>query len=211
VKKKFKEFWFNIKVLSRTYLYILLKHNNPVMQMAASSTLNYKLIIVGDGYVGKTSLLVTYTTNNFPAIYSPTIFENYNKRVRIDTKPVSNHKSKKKQSTRDVNLMLFDTAGQEGWETLRKSSYSNVDVVIVCFSIMSPHSFNNVTDTWWPEIKAQVPNAKIVLVGTKKDLQTDSRELMILARNGLMPVSRKKAEELKKKIGACAYIGKSLT
>jgi len=180
------------------------------MQTAASPTLNYKLIIVGDGYVGKTSLLVTYATNNFPAIYSPTIFENYNKRVRIDAKPVSNHKSKK-QSTRDVDLMLFDTAGQEGWETLRKSSYSNVDVVIVCFSIMSPHSFNNVTDTWWPEIKAQAPNAKIVLVGTKKDLQTNSRELMILARGGLLPVSRKKAEELKNKIGAYAYIGKLLS
>ena len=70
-----------------------------------------------------------------------------------------------------VELALWDTAGQEDYDRLRPLSYPDTDVILMCFSIDSPDSLQNIPEKWVPEVKHFCPNVPIVLVGNKKDLR----------------------------------------
>ena len=119
-----------------------------------------KLVIVGDGAVGKTCILISYTTNAFPSEYIPTVFESYNATTVVDD--------------RRINLGLWDTAGQEEYDRLRPLSYPGTDVFLVCFSVSSAASLDNVEGKWVPEIGAHCPGVPFLLVGTKADLRDDT-------------------------------------
>lgn len=67
-----------------------------------------------------------------------------------------------------VSLGLWDTAGQEDYDRLRPLSYPQTDVFLICFSVASPSSFENVTSKWYPEIKHHCPDAPMILVGERK-------------------------------------------
>lgn len=116
-----------------------------------------KITVVGDGTVGKTCLLISYTTGEFPEEYVPTVFDNY-----AGTHSVEG---------RSYSMMLWDTAGQEEYERLRPLSYPGTHVFIVCFALDNRASFENVTSKWLPELQQHCPKAPVVLVGTKKDVR----------------------------------------
>ena len=69
---------------------------------------------------------------------------------------------------KQVELVLWDTAGQEDYDRLRPLSYPDTDVIVMCFSIDAPDTLENIPEKWTPEIKHFCPTAPIVLVGNKK-------------------------------------------
>jgi small GTP-binding protein len=69
-----------------------------------------------------------------------------------------------------IDLELCDTAGQEDLQKFRSTAYYETDVFIVCFSIVCPKSFDNVSTKWIPEIKECLPNKPILLVGEYKSI-----------------------------------------
>ena len=150
-----------------------------------------KVVVVGDGTVGKTSMLISYTTNSFPEKYVPTIFDNFNSICLYNNQP--------------VNLSAWDTAGQEGYEQLRTLSYPQTDVFLICFSVISQTSFNNVKNKWVPEVKHYAPDAKIILVGTKKDLRNNMDTINKLQEQFLKPIFEEQAIEMVNEIGAFCY------
>lgn len=116
-----------------------------------------KLVVVGDGAVGKTCLLITFATGHFPEEYVPTVFENYCAKMVINEKPVFLH--------------LWDTAGQEDYDRLRPLSYPDSDIVLMCFSTTSKNSYESILEKWNPEVKHYLPSTPVILVGTKVDLR----------------------------------------
>jgi len=150
-----------------------------------------KLVVVGDGAVGKTCLLIAYTSNSFPKEYVPTVFDNYSANVRVADKTVS--------------LSLWDTAGQEDYDRLRPLSYPQTDVFLICFSVISQTSFSNVKTKWWPEVTHHCPTDNI-LVGTKLDLREDPEKLESLKEKGLAPITVEQGEQLAREIKAVKYM-----
>ena len=151
-----------------------------------------KLMVVGDGSVGKTCLLISYTTNSFPGEYVPTVFDNYNANAIVEGNP--------------VNLGLWDTAGSDEYDTLRPLSYPGTDVFLICFSLFSPESFEHVSTKWYPEIWEHAEYTPIILVGTKLDLRSKPEAIQALRDNNQDPITTQQGKELAQKIGAKKYL-----
>jgi Ras-related C3 botulinum toxin substrate 1 len=151
-----------------------------------------KCVVVGDGAVGKTCLLISYTTNAFPGEYIPTVFDNYSANVMVDGKP--------------INLGLWDTAGQEDYDQLRPLSYPQTDVFLICFSVISPASYENVRAKWHPEVQHHCPTTHCLVVGTKTDLRDDAAALQRLKEKNLEPISFQMGQQLAKDINAVKYM-----
>jgi len=150
-----------------------------------------KCVVVGAGAVGKTCLLISYASNTFPEDYVPTVFDTYNATVTWNDEPLS--------------LGLWDTAGQEDYDRIRPLSYPDTNVFLVCFSVVNPNSFDNVTSKWVPELRLHCSEAPIILVGTKIDLRGDTDVLKKLALKDLQPKIMEDGDKLKEEIGAVGY------
>ena len=105
-----------------------------------------------------------------------------------------------------INLGLWDTAGQEDYDRLRPLSYPMTDVFLLCFSIISPSSFQNVTTKWYPEVAHHCPGAPIILVGTKMDMRDDKETNDRLREKGLEVVSYEQGLAKAKQINAAKYV-----
>ena len=150
-----------------------------------------KCVVVGDGAVGKTCLLISYTQNKFPSEYVPTVFDNYAVNVMIGGEPIL--------------LGLYDTAGQEEYDRMRPLSYPEANVFLICFSTVSPSSFENVKAKWLPEVKLHCPKVPILLVGTQMDLRDNQATLDKLAKNKSKPVSQEMGDRLAKELKMVKY------
>ncbi|VDO26442.1 unnamed protein product [Onchocerca flexuosa] len=143
------------------------------------ATIRKKLVIVGDGACGKTCLLIVFSKDQFPDVYVPTVFENYVADIEVDGK--------------QVELALWDTAGQEDYDRLRPLSYPDTDVILMCFSIDSPDSLENIPEKWTPEAGFF-------------NLRNDQQTIRELAKMKQEPVRSEQGRAIAEQIGAFAYL-----
>jgi len=156
-------------------------------------SLDVKVMVVGDSGVGKTCLLISYTTNSFPGDYVPTVFDNYNTNVVIDDTTIA--------------LGLWDTAGSDEYDSLRPLSYPGTDIFLVCFSLVDPETLEHVKSKWIVEINKHMEGAKpaILLLGTKLDQRNNPSVVEGMRKAGLKPVTKAEGEAARAAIHADHY------
>ncbi|XP_069007893.1 rho-related GTP-binding protein RhoV-like [Embiotoca jacksoni] len=149
-------------------------------------------MLVGDGAVGKTSMVISYIFNGYNSDYRQTAFDVFTGLVHVNGVP--------------TRIKLIDTAGQEEFGHLRSLCYAHVDVFILCFSLVNPVSFHNIASKWIPQIRAGNPTSPIILVGTQSDLRHNVDVLIRLDRRGGRPVAFSQARRLARGIRAHDYM-----
>ncbi|CAL5971120.1 Rac/Rho-like_protein [Hexamita inflata] len=135
-----------------------------------------KFVIVGDGAVGKTRLLQTFGKKKSE-------YENSIASFSFDFRKIV-------AQNIEYQFIVLDTLGNS--VRIRQHSYKDTDVFIVCYSVDSLLSLNNVENIWIPEIHQSSLNVPFILVGTKCDLDCDSL--------------KDKAEEIAKLYNASSYV-----
>uniref|UniRef100_A0A8I6GKV0 Ras homolog family member D n=1 Tax=Rattus norvegicus TaxID=10116 RepID=A0A8I6GKV0_RAT len=134
-----------------------------------------KVVLVGDGGCGKTSLMMVFANGAFPESYNPTVFERYNATLQMKGKP--------------VRLQIWDTAGQDDYDRLRPLFYPDANVLLLCFDVTNPNSFDNVSNRWYPEVTHFCKGVPIIVVGCKIDLRKDKVLVNTLRKKRLEPVT----------------------
>uniref|UniRef100_A0A8C2N0F0 Ras-related protein Rab-35 n=1 Tax=Cricetulus griseus TaxID=10029 RepID=A0A8C2N0F0_CRIGR len=115
----------------------------------------FKLLIIGDSGVGKSSLLLRFADNTFSGSYITTIGVDF----KIRTVEINGEK---------VKLQIWDTAGQERFRTITSTYYRGTHGVIVVYDVTSAESFVNVK-RWLHEINQNCDDVCRILVGNKND------------------------------------------
>eukprot|EP01105_Mastigella_eilhardi_P000472 TRINITY_DN10564_c1_g1_i1.p2 TRINITY_DN10564_c1_g1~~TRINITY_DN10564_c1_g1_i1.p2 ORF type:complete len:160 (+),score=52.50 TRINITY_DN10564_c1_g1_i1:303-782(+) len=106
-----------------------------------------------------------------------------------------------------VNVTLWDTAGQEDYDRIRPCSYMGTDVFLVCFSVVSPVTFSNVSTKWVLEITHHCPKVPFILVGTKTDLRNDKVTLdKLQSRSKRGPITAEEGAAKAKEVGAVCFM-----
>lgn len=151
-----------------------------------------KLVVVGDGNSGKTCMLIAFVDGDFRETYVPTIFESTVADVQLDDE--------------QIQLALWDTAGQEEYDRLRTLSYPDSNVILVCFAIDNPDSLDNVYDKWLHEIRHYCRGVPFLLIGTKNDLRNDHQIIKKLKSFKSSPVSFQMGQLAASEVGAARYL-----
>jgi len=165
-----------------------------VCGIGGGRTVQRKLVLLGDGASGKTSLLNVFTRGFFPTVYEPTVFENYVHDIFVDNI--------------HMELSLWDTAGQEEFDRLRSLSYDDTQAIMLCFSVDNKDSLENVGTKWVAEIAEHCAGVKIVLVALKCDLR-EEHEKDDEEADAPQPrhiVTYQEGLEVARKIGALRYL-----
>jgi len=148
-----------------------------------------KLVVVGDVSAQTTALLLAFTNEDFPFGYIPTTFDH----CLVDVEVVDQAGKK-----RVVGLGLWDTAHYKDYDSLRPLVYPQTDVILVCFSVKVPESFENIQNKWIPEIEHYCRGIPFIIVGHKTSLEDDI--------NHHKQITCGQGRRLATKVGAVAYM-----
>lgn len=118
----------------------------------------YKICLVGDGGVGKTSIVDRYLGNNFPIRYKLTI----GAEIKVHTQNIDE---------KDVKFQIWDLAGQSRFKFVRSSFYRGSHAVIMVFDLTRLETLFNLF-AWKSEILTNIGyEVPLIILGNKKDLQ----------------------------------------
>ncbi|KAF2898564.1 hypothetical protein ILUMI_07609 [Ignelater luminosus] len=146
----------------------------------STNTQNFKVVLLGEGCVGKTSLVLRYVEDKFNSNHISTVQASFlNKKLNIEGKR--------------VNLAIWDTAGQEKFHALGPIYYRSSNGAVLVYDITDEDSFQRIK-SWVKELRKMLgTDICLVIVGNKTDLEKDRH------------VSLEEAETYASKVGALHF------
>lgn len=146
-----------------------------------------KIVLLGDGTVGKTTIRLRYLGYGFQANYMQTIGADFAlKDIQITT-------------DKTIKVQIWDLAGQVSFDKIRINYLSGCHSAFIVYDVSNPDSYQSVL-TWYEELSAGLPEKlPIVIIGNKIDLREENRDTLseleglkmaerLRRRNGNMPV-----------------------
>jgi small GTP-binding protein len=123
--------------------------------------LTIKIALVGESGVGKTSIILRYTSDTFRSNFIPTVSASFSTKL-------INYKKYNKQ----IKFEIWDTLGQEKFRSMNRIFYKDVQAVVLTYDITRKESFIQIKEYWLSEIKDKVRYQELVIVlcATKSDL-----------------------------------------
>ncbi|NVM19452.1 MAG: GTP-binding protein [Candidatus Lokiarchaeota archaeon] len=132
----------------------------------------YKVIVIGDPAVGKTSLLANFATNQFEEKYLPTVG------VSILKEPIE---LEDKDAT--INLMFWDIAGQPQFYMLHRPYFNGADGILLVFDMTRTSTFSNVNNWYSSAVKYGLSGVPRILIGNKVDLKDERKIILPMAEH----------------------------
>jgi small GTP-binding protein len=150
--------------------------------VAKKVEMRYKLVVVGDSAVGKTSLINQFVTKSFTDDYRPTLGISITSQVyRIQGFDEAK-----------INFMCWDIAGQKFFQRVRKHYYQRAQAAYIMYDVTNQESFDHVED-WYNDLHLEVPQVPTVLIGNKIDLDAGR---VISTEDGITKAKRLKCSFL---------------
>lgn len=123
----------------------------------------FKIILIGPGSVGKTSLVNRFVHNKFSSSYKMTMgVDMLNKRLDIDGN--------------NILLNMWDIGGQERFKYMRRNYYRGTSGALLIFDLSRGYTYETLTKKWYSEMKKYVGKVPFILIGNKVDLLPDIGE-----------------------------------
>jgi Ras-related protein Rab-18 len=120
---------------------------------------SFKLILIGDSGVGKTSIIYRYCKNAYQEERAPTV-------------GLANHPMIVRKNDQCIKLSIWDTAGQEKFKTLTNTYYRNCQAAILVYDISRPQTLDHLESLWIPELNGIISGFLMMIVGNKLDLRS---------------------------------------
>ena len=162
-------------------------------EMKKKKNLRFKLIVLGDPSVGKTTLINRFVTNQFHSEYKPTLG------ISITNQEYF------LQGFEDqiLNFMIWDLAGQKFFQRVRKAYYRGANAVFITYDITDHKTFESVNG-WLKDVRDVLPDVPVILLGNKIDLEEsrmvspkDGSELASSLKCSFMESSAKSGENVR--------------
>jgi len=132
----------------------------------------YKVIVIGDPAVGKTSLLTNFATNQFEEKYLPTVGVSILKEtIELEDKEAT------------INLMFWDIAGQPQFYMLHRPYFNGADGIFLVFDTTRSSTFSNVNNWYSSAVKYGLSGVPRILIGNKVDLKDERKIILPMAEH----------------------------
>ena len=134
----------------------------------------FKVIVVGDPAVGKTSLLTKFATKKFKTQYIPTVGVNI-----VKEQVIVNENGEEAL----VNLMMWDVAGQPQFYMLHRPYFNGADGMMLVYDVTRSSSFSNVNNWYSTAVKYALSGIPRILIGNKIDLKDEKKIILPMAEH----------------------------